>query len=68
MSTHFNDNGYLKVLFEDFFAQLIPHLKRGKGLITHDELFCTLETLDDQLAPDPLPIRPLLPLPQPDQT
>lgn len=63
--SHFIDTGHLQVLFEDHFAQLIARIKAGEGLIEEAELYCTLEALDGQPAPNPEPLRPLLDLPKP---
>lgn len=63
--SHFIDTGALQVLFEDHFAQLIARIKSGEGLIEEAELYCTLEALDGQPAPNPEPLRPLLDLPKP---
>tara|TARA_R110002124_G_scaffold133109_1_gene295692 strand:- start:3488 stop:4537 length:1050 start_codon:yes stop_codon:yes gene_type:complete len=66
--SHFTDSGSLDVLFEDHFAKLIPQLKAGNGLIGKAELFCRLEALDGQPTPEPLPLRPLRELPEPNRT
>lgn len=63
--SHFIDTGYLQVLFEDDFAQLIRQIETGQGLIFEAELYCSTEALDGQPAPERLPLRPLLPLPKP---
>ncbi|GAA6132296.1 hypothetical protein [Halopseudomonas sabulinigri] len=63
--SHFNDNGYLQVLFEDYFVPLIAQIKADKGLIAKDELFCLIEPLDGQSAPRDLPLLPLQQLPEP---
>jgi hypothetical protein len=66
--SHFIDKGHLQVLFEDHFAQLIERIQAGQGLIEKTELFCTLEALDGQPVPEPVPLRPLLDLPKPSKT
>lgn len=65
--SHFIDTGLLQVLFEDQFAQLIRRINAGGGLVKQDELFCTLEALDDQPSPEPVLFRPLLALPEPNK-
>lgn len=65
--SHFIDTGFLQVLFEENFAQLIARIQAGEGLIEEDELFCALEALDGQPAPERVPLRPLLPLPAPNK-
>jgi hypothetical protein len=66
--SHLIETGYLQVLFEDHFAQLIERINAGQGLIEKTELFCTLEALDGQPPPKPEPLRPLLDLPKPNKT
>ena len=61
--SHFNEAHVLQVLFEDHFTQLIQQIQAGEGLIEKSELFCTLEALDGQPAPEPAPLYPLLELP-----
>lgn len=66
--SHFIDTGHLQVLFEDYFAELIVRINAGQGLIEKTELFCALEALDGQPAPESIPLRPLLALPKPSKT
>lgn len=61
----FDDSGYLEVLFEAYFAQLIRQIQEGEGLITKNELFCSVEALDGQPAPECLPLMPVKKMPQP---
>lgn len=63
---HFTETDHLRVLFEDYFTELIQKMHVGNGLINQNELFCSLEPLDEQPAPKPLPLRPIYDLPKPD--
>lgn len=63
--SHFNDTGYLEVLFEDYFARLISQIQAGKGLIAKHELYCSVEALDGLSSPDFVPLRPVRALPRP---
>lgn len=65
--SHFIDKDYLKVLFEDYFAQLIGQIQAGGGLIEGTELYCALESMDGQPAPESEPLRPIYKLPEPDK-
>jgi len=66
--SHFIDTGALQVLFEDHFAQLIERINSGQRLIGEAELRSTLDSLDGQPAPKPVPVRPVRKLPKPDKT
>lgn len=66
--SHFIDTGFLQVLFEDHFAQLIQRIQAGQGLIAKEELYCALEALDGQPAPERVPLRALRALPEPNKT
>lgn len=66
--SHFIDTSHLQVLFEDHFAELIVRINAGERLIEKEELFCALEALEGQPAPEPIPLRPLLKLPKPSKT
>lgn len=66
--SHFIDTGFLQVLFEDHFAQLIERINAGQRLIGKTELCSKLESLDGQPAPEPEPVRTVLELPKPDKT
>lgn len=66
--SHFIDTGALQVLFENHFAQLIQRINAGQRLIEKTELYSTLESLDGQPAPKPVPVRPVRKLPKPNKT
>lgn len=61
---HFDDQGVLEVLFEQYFTQLIKQLRTGNGLIAQAELYCSQEALDGQPPSEPVPLLPLLDLPE----